>query len=120
MTLEEFCNFFEEELGVKIYPIQFPYANADEGCLVIDIVGGKSGVIDTASIQFMSRSSHPKTAQDLLQTVINKLDNLTNRVSQGSQIILITADVTNPYFVGQDETNKFLYTARFRVLTSKN
>lgn len=120
MTLEDFVLFFREELGIDVYPIQFPLTNPVEDCVVIDVVGGDCGVVSTVSIQVNARSTHPKMAENLLGEVIKKLNKLTNRVYNNTQIILIKSDVTHPYFLGQDETGKFLYSTRFRVLISEN
>lgn len=110
---------------VTFYPLQFPYnteGTANEA--IVDVVNsearGKSKAddIQEINIQIMTRSSHPSVAEELANTLIDNLHNKTNIEWEGTQIILIQAQNSNPYFNGQDEDNFFIYTTDFRLLVS--
>lgn len=117
MTLIDFVGFLERELGVKVYPIQFPI-DGNKDCLVVDVVISRMGVVDSTTIQLMARSKHPSGADGLLTKALRLLHNKTNLEWGENQIIHIKSRNTCPYFLGQDDLKNYVYNAQIVVLHS--
>lgn len=99
--------------------MEFPYNSTAEDVLVVDIINGSlNGAVAEMNIQIMTRSSHPATAEELANTVIETLHNKTNLTWDGNQIILVQAKNPNPFYNGQDSNNNYIYTTDFRLLVT--
>lgn len=103
----------------SVFPLEFPYNTTTEDVLVVDIINGAiTGSLTELNIQIMTRSSHPSTAEELANTIIDTLHNKTNLEWDGIQIVLIQAKNPNPFFNGLDKNNNYIYTTDFRMLIS--
>ena len=119
MRLISLVDFISDITGKKSYPLEFPTNTTLENILVVDIINGSiNGTVTEMNIQIMTKSSHPSVAEELANTVIETLHNVTNRAWAGYQIILIQAKNPNPFYNGQDANNEYIYTADFRLLVS--
>lgn len=121
MKLIELTDFMEDTLNVPAYPLQFPYNIETEELVVVDIINGDfTGDVKDMNIQLMYRSEHPETAEELADTHIEALHNMTNKTAGVWQVILIQCTSPNPFFNGLDENNKYIYTVNYRILASKS
>lgn len=119
MRLIQLAKFLGDTLNRKVYPLQFPH-NEDEECVVLDIINSDfEGDMKTSNFQLMVRSSHPAIGEDVASSLIESLHNITNRVCDSTQIILIQCTNPNPFFNGQDDNERYLYTVDFRVLSTE-
>lgn len=120
MTLIQLVNFMKATLNTPVYPLQFPVNSTDENIVVVDIINGDiKGSVRDINIQLMYKSKHPSTAEALANAHVDTLHNLTNKVQDGWQIILIQCASPNPFLNGQDENNNYIYTVDYRLLVSK-
>lgn len=119
LRLIQLSDFLGSVLGAKVYPLEFPHNN-DENLLVLDIINGDfQGDMRVQNIQLMNRSTHPGIGEEFANNVISTLHNLTNKIWEDCQVVLIQANNPNPFFAGNDENERYLYTVDFRVLTTK-
>lgn len=99
--------------------MEFPHNN-EEDIIVVDIVSGDyEGMMKSQGIQLMVRSTHPSDGEELANTLIETLHNLTSKIHEDWQVVLITATRPSPFFNGTDENERYLYTVDFRVLSTK-
>lgn len=121
MTLTQYCDFFTSELGVTVYPIQFPFNTKTEDCLTFDFVYGYNLSKDTTSIigQFQARGNHPSRPELMLEKAIKKLHNMSGRLHENCNIILIRKQTPNPYHLGQDDNGMYLFTADFIIIAEE-
>lgn len=119
MRLIQLADFLGSVLGTQVFPLEFPH-NDEEDLLVLDIVNGDmQGGLKVQNIQLMNRSTHPGVGEEFANNVISTLHNLTNATWDGYQIVVIQANNPDPFFSGNDENERYLYTVDFRVLTTK-
>jgi len=117
LRLIQLVAFISDITGLPVYPLEFPYNTTVEDVLVLDIINGSiNSSITELNIQLMTRSSHPSKAEELSNTIITTLHNVTNRTWDGWQIILIQAKNPNPFYNGQDDNNNYIYTTDYRLL----
>lgn len=113
-------DFMKTVLNKPVYPLQFPVNSTDENVVVVDIINGDiKGSVRDINIQLMYRSKHPSAAEELANTHIELLHNMTNKIQDGWQIILMQCTSPNPFLNGQDDDNYFIYTVTYRLLVSK-
>lgn len=119
LRLIQLADFLGSVLGTQVFPLEFPH-NDNEDLLVLDIVNGEmQGGLKVQNIQLMNRSTHPGVGEEFANTVISTLHNLTNATWEDYQVVLIQSNNPDPFFSGNDENERYLYTVDFRVLTTK-
>lgn len=119
MKLMDFVGLLKRELGIPVFPIQFPDDNRIKNCITVDVVLGSMGVVNKTTIQLMARSGKPQDANEILSTVIDTLHNRTNLEWNDNQIIKITSRNTSPYYMGHDDFENHLYNMQLIILHSK-
>lgn len=120
MELMSLVRLVNSQLDIPVYPLQFPFNSDIDNCCVLDVIQGTKGEVSTVILQLMSRSVLPVDGEQLLNNAIEKLHNQTDLEWEGFQVILITCENTNPFFLGLDKDKKYLYHTQFKMLVSKN
>ena len=69
---------------------------------------------NSIGLQVSTRAKHYTTAYNLAYAVFNKLQSLSTQTVSGTYIVDIQAD-QDPYSLGQDEINRFLFTQNFII-----
>lgn len=120
MRLIQVVGFLKSVLNKPVYPNQFPFNSNDENAIVVDVQSGDYDTsIMTMNIQLMYRSIHPRTADEIANTQVSLLHNMTNQIYEDWQIVLVKCTNPSPFFVGQDNLNMYLYTVDYRLLVTK-
>lgn len=122
MNMISLLELFSSILGYKVYPINFPeYEKGDFVKLEITSGVQEAGGVYDFNIQFMSKSQHPSDSERISLDIIDKLDMLTNKDFGNGvyQLILAKATSPQPYYVGETETNEFIFSTDFRLLVNK-
>lgn len=113
---------FSELLGYQVYILNFPQYT--EGTFTkFEITSGvqEIGGVYDFNIQFMVKSKEPSESESVALKIIDTLDMLTNTdFGAGKyQLILSKATSPQPYFVGETETNEYIFSTDFRLLVNK-
>lgn len=122
MDLISLSKLFSELLGFQVFAVNFP--EYKEGTYTkIEITSGvqEAGGVFDFNVQFMVKSEHPSDSERVVLNIINKLDMVSNKdFSDGTyQLILLKTISPQPYYVGETENGEFIFSADFRLLTSR-
>lgn len=113
---------FSELLECQVYILNFP--QYQEGTFIkFEITSGvqEVGGVYDFSIQFMVKSKEPSESERVALGIIDTLDMLTD-IDFGDgkyQLVLLKATSPQPYFVGETETNEYIFSTDFRLLVNK-
>lgn len=122
MNILNLLELFSNILGYQVYPINFP--EYEKGNFVkFEITSGvqEAGGVYDFNIQFMVKGQHPSESEEIALDILDKLDMLTNKdFGNGTyQLILAKATSPQPYYVGETETNEYIFSTDFRLLVNK-
>lgn len=122
MNIIALTKMFSEMLDNQVYAINFP-AYTKGNFIKLEITSGVQelgGVMDF-NVQFMTKANHPAEAEGVALNIIYKLDMVTDiEFCEGKyQLILAKASSTQPYFVGETDSDEFVFSVDFRLLVSR-
>lgn len=119
MRLIELTRFIKSILNIDTYPLQFP--NTDrEDFIVLDIDSiSNDGDVQEVLFRITNRNSNPSLGDNVSNEILDRLNNLTNEIFEGYQIIYIKAINLNPQLIGIDANNRYMYQLELRALVSE-
>lgn len=120
-TINSMCSIIKELTGIKdVIPSTFP-ANANDECIAVSFTGGqpsKDTVIYTI-MQIVCRHPHPEHAYTTAITVqdyFKKLRDVT--LSSGEILVHAREGHPYPYYLGEDENRRHMYSLTLHLVLS--
>lgn len=122
MSIIILAELFSEIFKHKVYAVNFP-AYTEGTSIKIEITSGvnEAGGVSDFNVQFMIKAKHPSESERVALDIIDKIDMITDLDFNAGkyQMILIKAISQQPFYIGETETQEFLYSVDFRLLVNK-
>lgn len=120
MNIQALTDLFSDQLGQKVYNLNFPEFTEGEFIKVEPTTGMVDvGGLKDFNLQFMTKANHPKRAEHLAIELINSLHQLRNKEFGGFQLVLMSCQAPIPNYLGETPQGEFLYSVDFRILATK-
>lgn len=122
MNIIALTKMFSEMLDNQVYAINFPEYKKGR-FIKLEVTSGVQelgGVMDF-NVQFMVKANHPAEAEMIALDIIDKIDMVTDvEFCEGKyQLILAKASSPQSYFVGETDSDEFVFSVDFRLLVSR-
>lgn len=116
MNLKTTKRILDYLTGINLYINSFP--NDRRPCVKFILSDHEnSGGLSTLYVRFMSKASHPLESEELLSNLTVSLDNRTNEVVDGHQIVLTVLESNSPIYEGVTESGEYMYSLEVRIIT---
>lgn len=120
-TLEALVQEVKEVSGVKDTYIHVFPATSEDTCLVLSFTGGQPtrDTVVSTTLQVVSRANMPNESYDIITEVTDYLCSLQDaRLSNGDLVIQCRTQHPYPFYLGEDENRRHIYSMTMFLLLS--
>lgn len=107
---------------LQVVPYTFP-ATAKDECVVLSFTGGspQKSTVKYSNLQVACRSNSNQLAHDYCAWVTKYFRSLRDvRLANGEILVVCRESQPYPYFLGEDENRRFMYSNNFSLVVSED
>jgi hypothetical protein len=121
VSLIEIVRFLRTEFPEKnIFPIEYPLNSPVNSCRV-EMQSNSEMIAETfpLTVQVKVRDDHPSKAEATSFELRNLLENKTNFMIGGVQVVFVKSQNPVPLYMGKDIDGHYLYSNNFRFMINE-
>lgn len=121
VSLIEVVKFLRTEFpDLNLYPIEYPLNSPDNACIV-EMQSNTEIKADMfpLNVQVKVRDTHPSLAEGISFRLRDLLENKTNFMISGVQVVMVKSQNPVPLYMGKDQNGNYLYSNNFRFMINE-
>lgn len=120
-TIEALCSEVKKSVVINdVFPSTFP-ANAEHTCAVVSFIGGTPtrDTVKYSTMQIVTRAERPSDSYALSIDVQEYFTSMRGvELLSGEIVVMCTAQSPYPFYLGEDENRRHMYSTNYSLILS--